>query len=127
MSWEFHAENVHDFAWAVDRDWNYQKQTIDGIDFQFFYGDYNTEDWFNLIENWADAYAICKEEFGSYPYPQFSFIQGGEGYMEYPMCTMLEESRSDFFKELAWLSFTGSFGNVSSSFSSFSSFTYLKG
>jgi hypothetical protein len=97
VNWEFHADNVHDFAWAADKDWSYQKKTIDGIDFQFFYGDYNTDEWDNLIGNWATAYAICKEEFGVYPYPQFSFIQGGEGYMEYPMCTMLEESRSDFF------------------------------
>ncbi len=97
VNWEFHAENVHDFAWAADKDWSYQKKNIDGIDFQFFYGDYNIEDWENLIENWESAYAICKDEFGVYPYPQFSFIQGGEGYMEYPMCTMLEESRSDFF------------------------------
>jgi hypothetical protein len=97
VNWEFHAENVHDFAWAADKDWAYQKKTIDGIDFQFFYGDYNIEDWDYLIENWETAYSICKDEFGIYPYPQFSFIQGGEGYMEYPMCTMLEESRSDFF------------------------------
>ena len=97
VNWEFHAENVHDFAWAADKEWSYQKKTIDGIDFQFFYGDYNKDDWDYLIDNWASAYAICKEEFGVYPYPQFSFIQGGEGYMEYPMCTMLEESRFDFF------------------------------
>lgn len=97
VNWEFHAENVHDFAWAADKEWSYEKNTIDGIDFQFFFGEYNSNQWRNLIENWALVYAICKEEFGIYPYPVFSFIQAGEGYMEYPMCTMLEGSRADFF------------------------------
>jgi len=97
VNWTFTAQNVHDFAWAAERDWTYDKKTIDGVEFQFFYGNYNKDQWEDLIKNWEKSYAICKKEFGPYPYPQFSFIQGGEGYMEYPMCTMLEASRSDFY------------------------------
>ena len=67
------------------------------IDFHFFYHKQYEEQWTTLTDKWKEAYAICKEEFGTYPYPQFSFIQAGEGYMEYPMCTMLEASRMDFF------------------------------
>ncbi len=95
--WKFTAENVHDFAWAADADWIHKSIRIDLIDFHFFYHKQYEEQWTTLTDKWKEAYAICKEEFGTYPYPQFSFIQAGEGYMEYPMCTMLEASRMDFF------------------------------
>ncbi len=98
-TWQFLAENVHDFAWAAEKEWVHAVSTVDGVDFHFFYHD--TEEfkpaWTTLMLFWADAYAVCKKEFGIYPYQQFSFIQAGEGYMEYPMCTMLEAGRSDFF------------------------------
>ena len=34
------------------------------------------------------------QRFGRYAYPQFSAIQGGDGGMEYPMCTMLKGTGS---------------------------------
>ena len=34
------------------------------------------------------------ERFGEYPYPQYSVIQGGDGGMEYPMCTLITGERS---------------------------------
>ena len=98
-TWKFTADNVHDFAWAAEKEWLHSMTTIDGIDFHFFY--HNTDEykaaWSTLTMFWGDAYEVCKKEFGVYPYPQFSFIQAGEGYMEYPMCTMLEAGREDFF------------------------------
>jgi hypothetical protein len=98
-TWNFSADNVHDFAWAAEKEWVHASTNIDGINFHYFY--HNTEEfkpaWSSLILFWADAYEVCKKEFGIYPYPQFSFIQAGEGYMEYPMCTMLEAGREDFF------------------------------
>jgi hypothetical protein len=95
--WQFYGENIHDFAFAMDKEWTHKEQKIDGIDFHFFYNEHFNESWSKLISNWSKAYTICKSEFGIYPYPQFSFMQAGEGYMEYPMCTMLESGRSDFF------------------------------
>jgi aminopeptidase N len=32
---------------------------------------------------------FIESKFGKYPYPQYSFIQGGDGGMEYPMATLL--------------------------------------
>lgn len=99
IPWKFKAENVHDFAFAAEKEWVHQTMKVNGVDFHFFYHD--TEEfkpsWTTLILFWAEAFDICEKEFGKYPYPQFSFIQGGEGYMEYPMCTMLEAGREDFF------------------------------
>ena len=98
-TWKFSTDNVHDFAWAAEDEWTHATMKIDDIDFHFFY--HNTDEfkpaWSTLLLFWNDAYQICKKEFGVYPYPQFSFIQAGEGYMEYPMCTMLEAGREDFF------------------------------
>ena len=95
--WSFTASNVHDFAFALDKEWQHEELIIDGISFHYFYNITYKEAWKSLIQNWPKAYGICKREFGKYPYAQFSFIQAGEGYMEYPMCTMLQSSRSDFF------------------------------
>jgi hypothetical protein len=97
VSWKFYGENIHDFAFAMDKDWIHKNIKIDDISFNFFYHEDYSEMWESLMKKWPKAYEICKTEFGKYPYPQFSFIQAGEGYMEYPMCTMLESSRSDFF------------------------------
>jgi hypothetical protein len=96
-NWEFYGENIHDFAFAMDKEWTHKEQNVDGIDFHFFYNEKYADTWSKLLSDWSKAYKICKSEFGVYPYPQFSFIQAGEGYMEYPMCTMLESGRSDFF------------------------------
>jgi hypothetical protein len=98
-TWKFTADNVHDFAWAAEKEWKHASSKIDDTEFHYFW--HETEDykgpWSTLRMFWPDAYAICKKEFGVYPYSQFSFIQAGEGYMEYPMCTMLEAGRDDFF------------------------------
>ena len=37
----------------------------------------------------ATALPFIEKNFGKYPYPQYSFIQGGDGGMEYPMATLL--------------------------------------
>jgi len=106
-SWHFTASNVHDFAWAADDDFYHVVKTSDGIDFHFFYhntGNY-PKAWQHVADNISKAYAIAKENFGPYPYRQFSFIQAGEGYMEYPMCTFLEEGDSEEFMSTAFHEF----------------------
>jgi len=97
VSWKFYGENIHDFAFAMNKDWIHKQIKIDETFFHFYYHENYSDMWENLMKKWPKAYEICKNEFGIYPYPQFSFIQAGEGYMEYPMCTMLESSRFDFF------------------------------
>src|SRR5678815_10768 len=34
-----------------------------------------------------------RDSFGTYPYSQFSFIQAGDGGMEYPMATLITGNR----------------------------------
>lgn len=91
QTWHFHAENVHDFAWAADDEYEISHvETPSGVDLYFLrLPDTDENSWLTL-----EAYTLrfieeMSKEFGAYPYEQFSVIQGGDGGMEYPMCTMI--------------------------------------
>lgn len=89
--WKFHAENVHDFAWAADK--KYIRKSYpgpEGLELNFFYLEPYDSIWSRLPKYTAQFFEKMNEQFGKYAYPQFSVIQGGDGGMEYPMCTMLK-------------------------------------
>lgn len=97
LTWHFIAPNVHDFAWAADTDYIHDKLvTVDGTTLHFFYQDDE-----NIIKNWEklqpkteELLAFFNENIGEYPYDQYSVIQGGDGGMEYAMCTLITGERS---------------------------------
>ena len=92
LTWHFVAPNVHDFTWAADK--NYLHDVIKGpnnVDLHFLYKN-NPK----IIENWKSLQPIMitvmdfyNKTVGDYPYKQYSFIQGGDGGMEYAMCTLM--------------------------------------
>ena len=92
LKWHFKAPNVHDFTWAADTDYVHDiQQTSNGTTMHFLYK--NKSD---IKENWKlmQPYAIKNMEYlnktvGEYPYEQYSVIQGGDGGMEYGMCTLI--------------------------------------
>ncbi len=89
--WKFKAENVHDFAWAADPDYLHEAQRFDeDLMLHFYYLEDNAENWHRLPRYTAQFFKEMNKRFGRYAYPQFSAIQGGDGGMEYPMCTMLK-------------------------------------
>ena len=45
-----------------------------------------------MLRRWHRMLSIYEKTFGKYPYPQYSFIQGGDGGMEYPMATLISWS-----------------------------------
>ena len=96
MTWHFKADKVHDFAWAADPD--YTHTTIDvpeGPTLHFFYQtDTLVDRWEDLHDYMVEAFQIMNKKMGQYPYKQYSFIQGGDGGMEYPNCTMITGHRS---------------------------------
>ena len=97
ICWNFKAENVHDFAWAADRDYIVEKkQTKAGTMLYYIYqpGERTTENWQNLHRAMDAAESYMNKRFGVYPYPVYSFIQGGDGGMEYPMATLITGLRS---------------------------------
>jgi hypothetical protein len=98
LTWRFKAPNVHDFTWAADPDYNHDILTMEnGIDLHFFYK--NTMEQ-KYLDNWkklqpltSELMTYFSENVGQYPYKQYSVIQGGDGGMEYAMCTLITGQR----------------------------------
>lgn len=91
LTWHFVAPNVHDFMWAADPNYKHITQQVDGFTAHFLYleNDTTRQTWPQLARMVPTAYAWIKEHYGPYPYKQYSFIQGGDGGMEYPMATLI--------------------------------------
>jgi len=94
LTWHFKAPNVHDFTWAADPDYVHDKlQVENGPMLHFLYK--NTlpadkkENWKTLQPISAQLMKYFSEHIGAYPYEQYSIIQGGDGGMEYGMCTLI--------------------------------------
>lgn len=91
LTWHFKAENVHDFAWAADRDYIHDKlQVPDGPLLHTFYrkGEKTTH-WKKLLPLASTFFLFMNNTFGQYPYESYSIIQAGDGGMEYQMCLMI--------------------------------------
>ena len=96
-TWHFVAENVHDFAWSADPDYRHiVKEAADGTELHYMFQENpNTkENWEKLHEAMSTALPFINENFGEYPYPVYYFLQGGDGGMEYAMCTLITGERS---------------------------------
>ena len=90
-TWRFKAQKVHDFAWAADEDYRHlMNKGPNGLKLHYFFKDKYSEAWEDLPYYTQAFFQEMNERFGVYPWPQFSVIQGGDGGMEYPMCTMLK-------------------------------------
>lgn len=91
LKWHFIAKNVHDFAWAADRDYMHDVVGVPrGPVVHFIYqNDKSAENWKKLQPYMVKFFQLMEVNFGKYPYAHFSFIQGGDGGMEYPMMTLV--------------------------------------
>lgn len=90
LTWHFTAPNVHDFVWAADPGYKHLVRKINnGPVINVLYKTGTDAEW-NLVADAAvKVYPFIIKNFGAYPYKQYSFIQGGDGGMEYPMATLL--------------------------------------
>ncbi|MEM1121493.1 MAG: M1 family metallopeptidase, partial [Bacteroidota bacterium] len=96
-TWHFIAPNVHDFMWGADSDYKHTKmQAENGPMMHFFYleNDKTKENWEALPRVMDKAFTFINENYGKYPYQQYTFIQGGDGGMEYPMATLITGERT---------------------------------
>ena len=91
LTWHFNAPQVHDFAWAADPDFTHETAKLNnGTVLHFIYQvDSTEENWIKLRPYAVNSFEYVNENFGVYPYKQYSIIQGGDGGMEYPMCTLI--------------------------------------
>ena len=96
-TWHFLAPDVHDFAWAADDEYIHDTYPgPNGVTLHFFYKNDSSlaEKWKTLQPKTAELMEFFNEHVGDYPYEQYSVIQGGDGGMEYGMCTMITGNRS---------------------------------
>lgn len=97
LNYHFIAPNVHDFVWAADPDYTHDTFTrADGTVLHFFYqkNERTADAWARLPAVMDRAFDFINANYGQYPYRQYSFIQGGDGGMEYPMATLITGERS---------------------------------
>ena len=92
LTWHFIAPMVHDFTWAADK--NYVHDVVKGpnnVDLHFLYKNNPSviENWKKLEPLMVKVMDFYNKTVGNYPYKQYSFIQGGDGGMEYAMCTLM--------------------------------------
>lgn len=97
LTWHFYAPNVHDFAWGADNE--YLHDMILGpneVELHFLYKNKkdNLENWKKMQPKIAELLTFYNENVGTYPYKQYSVIQGGDGGMEYGMSTLITGNRS---------------------------------
>ncbi len=108
LNWHFIAPKVHDFTWAADPNYVHDiVKTKEGVDLHFFYKDTpkDKEVWKYFQPLTAKALKYFNKEIGKYPWKQYSVLQGGDGGMEYAMCTLVADrgkrSIGTVFHELA--------------------------
>ena len=91
LTWHFYAPQVHDFAWAADPNFVHDTTVLDnGTVLHFIHlDDTLNERWLKLKPKAKKSFEYMNKNFGEYPYKQYSVIQGGDGGMEYPMCTLI--------------------------------------
>lgn len=98
LTWKFTAPNVHDFTWGADPEFIHDTYKMDnGVDLHFLYketldAEY-LENWKKLQPKTAELMDYFGSHIGQYPYKQYSVIQGGDGGMEYAMCTLITGQR----------------------------------
>jgi Peptidase family M1 domain len=92
LTWHFVAKDVLDFAWVADPDFTHDKQQVpNGPELHFFYqkNEKTITTWKNMQEVAVKVFQHLNKNFGKYPFDTYSVIQGGDGGMEYPMCTLI--------------------------------------
>jgi hypothetical protein len=92
LTWHFIAPNVHDFTWAADKNYIHDVvQVPNGATLHFLYKNNPKiiENWKNVQSKTVQLMQFYNKIVGKYPYEQYSVIQGGDGGMEYAMCTLI--------------------------------------
>ena len=97
-TWHFKAPNVHDFTWAADPEYIHDTiQVPNGPMLHFYYKKNlpaeNFQFWKDLQPKTVALMQYFSKHIGKYPYDQYSVIQGGDGGMEYAMCTLITGKR----------------------------------
>lgn len=100
---DYHAENVHDFAWFADRNLliNYDTLQLPSgkiIDVFSWYRPNGNKEWTHGISYIKDAVLHYSKWIGEYDYPIVNALEGpgntSSGGMEYPMITLITSPKA---------------------------------
>jgi hypothetical protein len=100
---DYHAENVHDFAWFADKAFliNYDTLQLPSgriIDVFSWYRPNGNKEWMHSISYIKDAVLHYSKWIGEYDYPVVSALEGpgntSSGGMEYPMITLITSPKA---------------------------------
>ena len=93
-TWNFKGNNIHDFVWAADDQFKHlSKEVRKCLTIHVYYKEKDAKSdsaWSNILYAAEKVLPYIEKNFGAYPYPQYSFIQGGDGGMEYAMATLIK-------------------------------------
>jgi Peptidase family M1 domain len=93
-TWNFKGNNIHDFVWAADDQFKHLSKLVrKGLTIHVYYKQKDAKSdsaWANILYAAEKVLPYIEKNFGAYPYPQYSFIQGGDGGMEYAMATLIK-------------------------------------
>ena len=85
--WQFHANNVHDFAWTADPTYRIGEVEWNGVKCVAIAQENNAAGWQQTAQFTAKVIATYSRDFGMYDYPKIVCADAADG-MEYPMITM---------------------------------------
>ncbi len=94
------ANDVHDFAWVCDPDFEIEVHNVDDIDIEVYYLKKNRKKWQHAGKYAVDALSRYNKWLGKYPYKKLSVVQGyfGEG-MEYPHLVIIGGTEDGFTRQ----------------------------
>ena len=97
-TWNFKAENIHDFVWAADPKFVVDSaQSKGGVTIYTVFLPSNKEvkdNWKTALELATEFFDYTSAHFGAYPWSTYSVVQGGDGGMEYGTATLVTGGRN---------------------------------
>ncbi|MDL1913740.1 MAG: M1 family metallopeptidase [Bergeyella sp.] len=91
VTWHWTAENILDFAWAADPGYIVERFRVPrGSEIFYVYKVSDKTAFWALSKDYITRFfLLMNSKYGAYAYPTYSFIQGGDGGMEYGRCSMI--------------------------------------
>ncbi|MEK6768409.1 MAG: M1 family metallopeptidase, partial [Gemmatimonadota bacterium] len=93
ITWHFRASNVRDVAFACAPNFRWDATAWNGILVQTFYRPQAAR-WEEAIRMARHTIQFFSEQWATYPWPQFSTVEGPIQGMEYPMITFVPNDTS---------------------------------
>ncbi len=100
----YRAERVHDFAWFADPRFELRRGQQGNARIEVYSLPEHRRDWQPAIALVQDALEWYGREYGVYPYPQMTLVDGlGYGGMEYPTLAVVQHQGPDFLRLFEWV------------------------